>query len=66
MRWKGWDLNLKIRLLGEDILFWMFFPFMAVYFSEAFGKSTAGLLLILAQVVSRLGQGLVRAVSQHL
>ena len=41
MRWKEWDLNLKIRLLGEgmiNILFWMFFPFMAIYFAESFGK----------------------------
>lgn len=54
MRWKEWDLNLKIRLLGEGmfgILFWMFFPFMAVYFAEAFGKAVAGTLLILSQVI---------------
>ncbi|MGG1685638.1 MDR family MFS transporter [Pseudalkalibacillus sp. NRS-1564] len=55
MRIKDWDRNLKIRLLGEgmmNILFWMFFPFMAIYFSESFGKGMAGLLLVLSQVVA--------------
>ncbi|PTX64509.1 putative MFS family arabinose efflux permease [Melghirimyces profundicolus] len=54
MRWKDWDRNLKIRLLGEGmvhILFWMFFPFMAVYFADSFGKGAAGGLLILSQVI---------------
>lgn len=53
MRWKDWDLNLKVRLLGEgvfNILFWMFFPFMSIYFAHSFGKSWAGGLLILSQV----------------
>ncbi|OYD07601.1 MDR family MFS transporter [Paludifilum halophilum] len=57
MRWKDWDRNLKIRLFGEgtfNILFWMFFPFMAIYFSESFGKEKAGLLLITSQVVGVL------------
>ncbi|MFD1394818.1 MDR family MFS transporter [Kroppenstedtia eburnea] len=57
MRWKDWDLNLKIRLLGEgmiNVLFWMFFPFMAIYFAESFGKGTAGALLILSQVIGVL------------
>lgn len=54
MRWKDWDTNLKVRLLGEgvtNLLFWMFFPFMAIYFSDSFGKGTAGALLIISQVV---------------
>ncbi|MBM7660319.1 MFS family permease [Bacillus mesophilus] len=53
MRLRDWDLNLKVRLYGEffvNVLFWMFFPFMAIYFSEEFGKDKAGLLLILSQV----------------
>lgn len=57
MKWKDWDLNLKIRLLGEgstNLLFWMFFPFMAIYFSDAFGKETAGALLVISQVISVL------------
>jgi len=55
MRLRDWDRNLKIRLAGESVVnitFWMFFPFLAIYFTDAFGKSTAGLLLILSQVVS--------------
>ncbi|MDX8360530.1 MFS transporter [Cytobacillus sp. IB215316] len=52
MKWKDWDRNLKVRLFGEgviNILFWMYFPFMAIYFADHFGKGTAGLLLILSQ-----------------
>ncbi|MCA0173470.1 MDR family MFS transporter [Bacillus sp. RAR_GA_16] len=55
MRIREWDRNLKIRLFGEgmmNILFWMFFPFMAIYFSDSFGKGMAGLLLVLSQVVA--------------
>ncbi|MCC3376830.1 MFS transporter [Cohnella sp. REN36] len=55
MRIRNWDTNLKIRLGGEfaiNVLFWTFFPFLAIYFSEAFGKGPAGMLLILSQVLS--------------
>ncbi|MTH53584.1 MFS transporter [Bacillus mangrovi] len=55
MRIKDWDSNLKVRLFGEalmNVTFWMFFPFLAIYFSEEFGKETAGLSLIAAQVFS--------------
>ncbi|WP_132747291.1 MDR family MFS transporter [Scopulibacillus darangshiensis] len=55
MKWSDWDTNLKVRLLGEgvmNLLFWMFFPFMAIYFSDSFGKEMAGMLLIASQVVS--------------
>ncbi|KMM36239.1 MDR family MFS transporter [Guptibacillus hwajinpoensis] len=55
MRIKDWDRNLKIRLFGEgmmNVLFWMFFPFMAIYFSDSFGKGMAGLLLVLSQVIA--------------
>jgi MFS family permease len=54
MKWRDWDINLKVRLIGEglfNILFWMYFPFMAIYFSEHFGQEMAGLLLILSQVI---------------
>ncbi|ASK62424.1 MFS transporter [Virgibacillus phasianinus] len=54
MRWKDWDRNLKVRLYGEfltNVLFWMFFPFMAIYFSEHLGKELAGILLIVSQLV---------------
>ncbi|MGN1400079.1 MAG: MDR family MFS transporter [Bacillus sp. (in: firmicutes)] len=48
MRFADWDTNLKVRLGGEalvNIAFWMFFPFLAIYFSEEFGKTTAGFLI---------------------
>ncbi|MDQ0231646.1 MDR family MFS transporter [Metabacillus malikii] len=57
MRIRDWDTNLKIRLLGEtlmNITFWMFFPFLTIYFAEAFGKELAGLLLIFSQIFSVL------------
>jgi len=49
MQWLSWDLNLKVRLIGETIfhtLSWMYFPFMALHFSDAFGKDVAGILLM--------------------
>ena len=55
MRIRDWDKSLKARLIGEafmNITFWMFFPFLAIYFAEEFGKTTAGLLLVLSQVFS--------------
>lgn len=55
MKWRDWDSNLKVRLFGEsamNLLFWMFFPFMAIYFSASFGKEMAGLLLVASQFVS--------------
>ncbi|MBY6037984.1 MFS transporter [Fictibacillus nanhaiensis] len=54
MKWKDWDTNIKVRLIGEffvSLLFWMFFPFMAIYFSDELGKESAGILLVLSQVV---------------
>ncbi|MFP7494848.1 MFS transporter [Terribacillus saccharophilus] len=57
MRWKDWDRNLKIRLLGEammNFLFWAYFPFMTIFFQDAFGKDKAGWLLMLSQVLSVL------------
>ncbi|WP_059172475.1 MFS transporter [Bacillus sp. FJAT-27445] len=55
MRLKDWDTNLRVRLAAEALLntmFWMFFPFLAIYFSGEFGKSKAGLLLVFSQVFS--------------
>ncbi|MDX8367006.1 MFS transporter [Cytobacillus sp. IB215665] len=57
MKWKDWNQNLKIRLYGEgviNILFSMYFPFMAIYFAEYFGKGKAGLLLVLSQFIALL------------
>ncbi|MBU8770733.1 MDR family MFS transporter [Cytobacillus oceanisediminis] len=57
MKIKDWDKNLKVRLFGEalmNITFWMFFPFLTIYFADEFGKDKAGLLLIFSQVFSVL------------
>ncbi|MBO1512962.1 MDR family MFS transporter [Metabacillus bambusae] len=57
MRIRDWDYNLKIRLFGESLMnitFWMFFPFLTIYFADAFGKEQAGLFLIISQVFSVL------------
>lgn len=55
MKLQDWDLNLKIRLGGEaatNILFWTFYPFLSIYFADAFGKSWTGILLVCSQVLS--------------
>lgn len=55
MRLRDWDQNLKVRLFGEalmNITFWMFFPFLTIYFAESFGKGNAGLLLVVSQLFS--------------
>lgn len=57
MQWRSWDLNLKVRLFGELIthtFFWMYFPFMALYFSDTFGKDVAGLLLMVPPLLGML------------
>ncbi|ACT03326.1 MDR family MFS transporter [Paenibacillus sp. JDR-2] len=55
MRIRDWDQNLKIRLLGEtcfNVIFWVFYPFLSIYFAQSFGKSWTGILLILSQALS--------------
>jgi MFS family permease len=55
MQFKQWDINLKIRLIGEafvQISFWTVFPFLAIYFANSFGSSTASFLLIFSQVLA--------------
>ncbi|WP_282034313.1 MDR family MFS transporter [Metabacillus indicus] len=57
MRLRDWDRNLKIRLFGEalmNITYWMFFPFLTIYFADEFGKEQAGFLLVFSQVFSVL------------
>lgn len=57
MKIRDWDYNLKIRLFGEalmNITYWMFFPFLTIYFADAFGREKAGLFLIISQVFSVL------------
>lgn len=49
--------HLKIRLGGEaafNVIFWTFFPFLSIYFTDAFGKGWTGLLLVLSQLLSVL------------
>lgn len=57
MRIRDWDSNLKVRLFGEaamNITFWMFLPFLTIYFASEFGKDKAGLMLVFSQVFSVL------------
>lgn len=52
-----WDTNLKIRLLGEtlfNLLYWMYFPFIAVYFSQTISLKWAGLMLMVPPIISLL------------
>ncbi|MGO0059907.1 MDR family MFS transporter [Brevibacillus fluminis] len=58
MHWRSWDLNLKTRLIGETLfhtLFWMYFPFITLYFSAAFGKHVAGMLMSVPPLLGILG-----------
>ncbi|RSK55209.1 MFS transporter [Bacillus canaveralius] len=53
-----WNANLKIRLIGEglfNLLYWMYFPFIAVYFSEALGNHMAGMLMTIPPLIGILG-----------
>ncbi|MBC2317935.1 MFS transporter [Listeria booriae] len=55
MKFKTWDINLKVRLFGEallDISFWAVFPFLTIYFSDSIGRQTTSLLLIVSQALS--------------
>ncbi|WP_090865920.1 MDR family MFS transporter [Oceanobacillus limi] len=58
MQWLSWDVNLKTRLIGEtlfNLLFWMYFPFITIYFSEAFGPVIAGVMMTVPSVISIFG-----------
>lgn len=53
-----WDANLKVRLLGETIfnlLYWMYFPFIAIYFSQSLGLQWAGVLMTVPPIISLIG-----------
>ncbi|EST12501.1 MDR family MFS transporter [Sporolactobacillus laevolacticus] len=53
-----WDHNLQIRLVGEalfNLFFWMYFPFITVYFSHALGNSIAGMLMMVPPIMSTFG-----------
>lgn len=48
MQIRLWNTNLKVRLFGEalfNMLVWMYFPFIAVYFGNALGNDIAGMLM---------------------
>ncbi|MGE8205532.1 MDR family MFS transporter [Heyndrickxia sp. NPDC080065] len=58
MKFQLWDTNLKIRLFGEtlfNLFYWMYFPFITVYFAKALGNHTAGLLMTIPPLVSIIG-----------
>ncbi|MFD0697632.1 MDR family MFS transporter [Paenibacillus sp. GCM10027628] len=58
MNWLKWDLNLKIRLTGDtlfNLLFWIYFPFITLFFSDAFGKSIASMLMAVPPLISLVG-----------
>jgi len=53
-----WDLNLKVRLFGEglfNLLFWMYFPFITVYFAQTLGVELAGLLMAVPPLFLLIG-----------
>jgi len=57
MDFSNWDLNLRVRLIGEsinNILFWMIFPFMTLYFIEQFGEKLTGTLMMIPPIVGVL------------
>ncbi|OZB98418.1 MFS transporter [Paenibacillus sp. XY044] len=58
MNWLKWDLNLQIRLIGDtlfNLLFWMYFPYITLFFSDAFGKTAASMLMAVPPLVSLFG-----------
>ncbi|GAB6988568.1 MDR family MFS transporter [Paenibacillus pini] len=58
MRWFAWDRNLKIRLIGDtlfNMLYWMYFPFITLFFSDAFGKPIASMLMAVPPLVGIVG-----------
>ncbi|BAD65966.1 MULTISPECIES: MDR family MFS transporter [Shouchella] len=58
MYWKRLDRNLKVRLVGEglfNICYWMYFPFIALYFSMTLGSEVAGAFMMLPPLVSMIG-----------
>lgn len=69
MQLRIWDANLKIRLVGEalfNLLFWMYFPFIAVYFGSALGNRMAGLLMAVPPLFSMLGNLVGGALSDRI
>ncbi|WP_099476575.1 MDR family MFS transporter [Paenibacillus ihbetae] len=58
MQIRLWNTNLKVRLFGEalfNMLVWMYFPFIAVYFGNALGNDIAGMLMTVPPLFSMAG-----------
>lgn len=58
MQIRVWDNNLKVRLAGEalyNMLFWMYFPFITVYFAVAVGSHIAGIMMAALPLFSMVG-----------
>lgn len=54
-----WNKILKIRLVGEglfNLCYWMYFPYMAIYFSSQFGVQLASILMMIPPFVQLFGQ----------
>lgn len=69
MRIRLWDNNLKVRLFGEalfNMLFWMYFPFITVYFGTALGNHIAGILMTVPPIFSIIGSLLGGALADRL
>ena len=52
-----WDSNLKIRLIGEtifNVFYWMYFPFIAIYFSQSIGLAWTDTLVTIPPIISLL------------
>lgn len=53
-----WQQNVVLRLIGEglfNICYWMYFPYMALYFSDQFGTKIAGILMMLPPFIQLVG-----------
>ncbi|MDO3676178.1 MDR family MFS transporter [Paenibacillus ehimensis] len=69
MQIRLWNPNLKVRLLGEalfNLLFWMYFPFITVYFGAALGSHMAGLLMAVPPLFGMIGSLLGGALADRL
>lgn len=69
MQIRLWNPNLKVRLIGEglfNLLFWMYFPFITVYFGTALGSHIAGILMTVPPIFSIMGSLLGGALADRL
>lgn len=69
MQIRLWDNNLKVRLVGEalfNMLFWMFFPFITIYFGTALGNHIAGILMTVPPIFGLAGSLLGGALADRI